>query len=140
MRLYIPACGDRLTLSAPWTFHLYLEHRNAEFAKIRGVWPDGAKGWSLYTAGDLRREEVTLPAGTVLCCDRVYIRTQNKSRVHAEDDYDSVTWKVLGPNGKQLKKQRFWAKLHQVIEIEYDPESLMTYRDMVKLPKLIMES
>jgi hypothetical protein len=141
MRLFIPACGDRLTLASPWTFNLYLEHRNQAFAQIKEVWPEGRR-WNVYDGGGhrLSRAPVTLPSGTVLCCDRVYIRTQNKSRVAAEDDYDSITWKVLGPNGKQLRGQRFWAKLHECNELEFDPGSLMTYRDLVKLPKLVMES
>jgi hypothetical protein len=33
MKLYVPACGDRIVLTQPWTFTLYFERRNDVFAK-----------------------------------------------------------------------------------------------------------
>lgn len=149
MRLFIPACGDRLTLAAPWTFHLYLEHRNIKFAKERGLIDKDAKVWSLWEDDGIgarvgrrrfRHGEVTLDAGTVIECDRVYIRSFNKSKVKVEDDFDSVTWKVLGKNGKPARNQRFWVKLSSCNGLEYELADDAIYRDRVKLIKEVMES
>lgn len=143
MILFLPACGDRLTLTAPWTFPLYLERRNVAFAKARGLVPKDFSYWGGYVdAGgrrELRREDATLRAGEVVECDRVYVRGYNKSRLKLSNDYDSVTWKVLGPKGKVLTGQRFWAKLVHCngMEFELAPDAL--YRDRVKLFKEIME-
>ncbi len=87
-KLFIPACGDRLTLTATWEFTLYLESRNMKFAAEHKLYE--AKGGDFYGAYDrshnLKKVKATLPVGTVLECDRVYIRTQNKSRVKAASD------------------------------------------------------
>ncbi len=136
MRLFIPAIGDRLTLSSAWDFTLYDEHRNLQFGKALGVVAKDAKrNWG----AELRKIPASLPAGTVLECDRVYVRTFNKSRVQLQNDYDSVTWKVIGPKGKPLPGQRFWVKLPDCHAIDYDPESVVQYRDRVKLAQLVME-
>ena len=112
MRLYIPACGDRLTLSAPWTFDLYLEYRNVEFAKTRGLVDKASKGYDFYPKrGEEGYKKVlaALDSGTVIECDRVYIRTFSKAQVNVATDYDSITWKVIGTKGKAIPKSRFWA-------------------------------
>lgn len=147
--LLIPACGDRLVLVQPWTFTLYFEHRNHAFGQAIGVFkktgryfddcyePDPNGGH--YGNGQLKSARVTLPAGLIIECDRVYIRTFNKGRLKEGDDYDSVTWKVVGKNGKTIQKLRFWAKLADCCSIQYalQPDSL--YRDRVKLIKQVQE-
>lgn len=141
MRLYIPACGDRVTLSAPWTFDLYLEHRNVEFAKTRGLVAKASKLYDFYLrsdAGGFEVVSVTLEVGTVIECDRVYVRTFSKAQVDVSTDYDSITWKVIGPKGKAVPKSRFWTKLPDTYAIEYDAVEM--YRDRVKLVRAVMES
>lgn len=140
MRLFIPACGDRITLEAPWFFTLVLESRNVEFAKTRGlVDPKASRHADLWTRdGGYRKVPFTLEAGTVLECDRVYVRGYNRSRIQADDDYDSVTWKVIGPKGKPVPKSRFWVKLPDCNSVEHGVPDM--YRDRVKLAKLVMES
>ena len=141
MRLYIPACGDRITLFAPWTFDLYLESRNVEFAKTRGLVPKASKLYDFYSrsdAGGFKVVPVTLEAGTVVECDRVYVRTFSKAQVDVSTDYDSITWKVIGPKGKAVPKSRFWTKLPDTYSIEYDVVEM--YRDRVKLVRAVMES
>lgn len=141
MNLYIPACGDRITLAAPWTFTLYLEHRNIEFAKTKELVDKDMNRWGGGFGNNMKRFEVTLPAGTILEVDRVYIRTFNKSYVKDENDYDSITWKIVNPkNKKPFPKQRFWSKLVDANQIEFDPETSVVYRDRVKLVKLVMKS
>lgn len=153
MKLFIPACGDRLTLARDWAFDLHLEHRNTRFAKILGLVEK--ESWDVYEGDDglpqnpfganrrprvLARVQAVLPKGTVLECDRVYIRTFNKGRIKEGDDYDSITWRVIGKNGKPATYQRFWCKLSAACEIEYElaPDGL--YRDRVKLLKSVHEA
>jgi hypothetical protein len=132
-RLFIPACGDRLRLTAPWRFSLYLESRNMKFAKELAIEDPGKGKWAPYP---LPRRDAELPAGTVIECDRVYIRLYNKSRTQPENDYDSITWKVLREKGKAGKGKpsgRFWVKLPDCYSIEYELEWDSLYRDRVKL-------
>lgn len=127
-KLYIPACGDRITLAAPWHFKLYLEYRNIEYAKLFDLVPSN-QNWSVYGTGNQLASVVhTIDAGTVLECDRVYIRGTSKSAASAEDSYDSVTWKVV-IDGKAARKQRFWVKLTECSTLEYDPASISRYLD-----------
>lgn len=95
MKLYIPAIGDQLQLTADWTFTLYNERRNWGFANVM----------MLPHTHELKH---TLPAGTVLKVDRIYIRSNHR-------DYDSITFRVIG-----VKNARFWVKLHDANTIEYD--------------------
>ena len=145
-KLFVPACGDRITLAAPWSFNLYLEHRNVRFAEARGLYePKPGERWGAYEQDGsnrptrLKKVRCELPAGTELEFDRLYIRTFNKSRIQEGDDYDSVTFKVM-KNGKAARNQRFWAKLSDVCEIEYTTEVDSLYRDRVKAVREVMES
>lgn len=148
MKLFVPACGDRIILSKPWTFTLYMESRNLKFAHAHGlVSKEDTTRWGLYEdpppgqrhSRVLKRAQLTLPKGTVLECDRVYIRTFNKAKVQNENDYDSLTWKVI-KDGKPAKNQRFWAKLVDCLDVQFDPKGVSTYRDRVKLIKAIHDS
>ena len=111
--LFIPAIGDRITLIKPWDFKLYLEHRNIVFAESEGhTFPQSTTGytWNVYLPGSnyqLATVDHTLQSGTVLECDRIYIKTTSKSAATAEDSFDSITWKVV-VNNKAVKAKRFW--------------------------------
>lgn len=148
MKLFIPACGDRLVLDQPWTFSLYLERRNMKFAQTLGFVTEEEikKNWSGIFAGEpyrssYREETVTLQAGDMLECDRVYIRVFSKSKTadDVENDYDSITWKLMR-KGKPVRHGRFWVKLSECNRIEYrlDPDSL--YRDRVKNVRAVLEA
>lgn len=132
MKLFIPACGDRLVLSKDWTFTLYFEHRNTKFAHERG-YLETKPSWSVYEEGQprygsrLKRQEITIPSGTVLECDRIYIRAQNKSAVEIEDDYDSITWRIPGQ-----KNSRFWAKLTDCNNLEFELQSDASFKERAK--------
>lgn len=122
MKLYIPTNGERLRLTADWTFTLYSENygnRNKtlferlQVEKIRR--PDQWRGDILrYPVS----QEVTLPTETVLQVDRIYIRK-------GAEEYDSITFYILkhpvwsDPKRKTLA--RFWAKLPEVNTIEFEP-------------------
>lgn len=129
-KLFIPACGDRITVIQPWQFNLYLEHRNTTYAKEIGLISQD-KAWNIYVPGT-NYQLATIPhiiePGTILECDRVYIRATSKSAASVEDSYDSISWKVV-VNGKPAKKQRFWVKLSDCYSLEYDPASISRYQD-----------
>lgn len=125
MKLYIPHLGDKLTLESDWTFSVHFEHRNNgltdlmenlssysvaskapgfdyrewgnQFRKVRGEYP----------------KPFTLPAGTILSVERIYIRM-------GASDYDSITFRVQSsPDERFKKKVRFWVKLDDANKIEF---------------------
>jgi hypothetical protein len=67
---------------------------------------------------------MTLSNGTVLECDRVYIRQYNRSAESKDDDCDSLSWRVLFEGGKKVTKQRFWAKLTDCNGMAFKIDSL----------------
>ena len=104
MNIFIPALGTKLKLNQPWSFTLYDETRN------RAFWPQvnhgqgplpGVNRWQSSTGQTL---PVTLPPGTILQVDRIYIRKGNSN-------FDSVSFRI--PKGGGLSG-RFWAKLDDV--------------------------
>lgn len=140
-RLCIPTIGTLLTLDRDWTFPLHHERRNQKFGKdnfdLDLDWTDWR--WQRNPDGSNVKvysvvPEITLPAGTVLKVDRVYIRsTANDFR-----NFDSVTFRANpGLKGKGAKgkiRGRFWAKLIDVntAEVLFDPLTipLPEYRDL----------
>jgi len=180
MKLYIPELGDKLLLSADWTFNLEKEYRNESLGAFFGYyifhegWVDSKIvepltnfDYSLIKypernyrmpSVDWRSKEkeaekncpeylqylkdydiwygkcalaenkdliVTIPVGTILKVDRIYIRKGAK-------DYSSITFFANMPaveslrtkNYKKTKKEkkkavRFWAKLSVCNEIEF---------------------
>lgn len=127
-KLFVPACGDRITLGQSWHFNLILEKRNLKFAESIGIDLDLFKNTGYSWRGPLDSVDVTLPSGTVLECDRVYIRAMAKNASTVEDSYDSLTWKVV-VNGKPVAKKRFWVKLSDTYNLEFDPASISRYMD-----------
>lgn len=128
-RLFIPSIGDRLTVVKPWQFKLYLEHRNTVFAEEHGhTLPQ--TGWNVYLPNSriLAHVDHIIDPGTVLECDRIYVKATSKSAATPEESYDSVTWKVV-VNGRPARKQRFWVKLSDCSSLEFDEASISKYRD-----------
>lgn len=126
MKLYVPACGDRLKLTSDWAFSLYLEHRNMKFADHRGLLMDIERGQYYVWSGERYNSPIatrpwTIKAGSLLEVDRVYIRQTSKSADDVESDYDSISFRIVGE-----KHSRFWAKLSECNEIECELES--TYK------------
>ena len=105
MRLYIPQLGDKLELSKDWTFDLHPEPRNNSLFK-----QFSDRSWlSDYTefrktGKEITPMKVTLPKGTVLNVDRIYIRK-------GASNFDSITFKIEDSENKDLIKCRFWVKL-----------------------------
>ncbi|WNA15810.1 hypothetical protein XaC1_167 [Xanthomonas phage XaC1] len=98
MQMFIPSIGTEIVLTKDWKFKLFFEHRNdslVEYFKLTA--PSGSRYiWDEY-------EEVTLPEGTEIKIDRLYIKKGNSC-------YDSVSVYAKIPGEK--RKRRFWVKLH----------------------------
>lgn len=124
MKLFIPCCGTRIALSKPWTFRLHYEGRNVDALKAFGIVTEPYENWSdMYVDTDtgireLRSFEHTLPVGSLLEVDRVYIRQHAKQAMNESEDFDSITFKLI-PIEKKGKVIRFWVKLVDANAIEY---------------------
>lgn len=137
MRFNIPDVGFKMTLTSDWTFDLIREYRNTslwdflvnavdEEAAVKAyderMWEFNAKVEEAIEQGItvIQIEEVkmpfvsvTLPVGTELSVDRIYIRK-------GASDYSSVTFNVLSiPNVKKKGRVRFFASLDDVNNLEY---------------------
>lgn len=123
MNFYVPTIGDKIYLSNAWTFKLYAEYRNFSLMEVLGDNLPGAE--PVPTAGSYSRKArlagyATLPAGTCLRVDRIFIR--GKARA-----YDSITFYIANsPNKKLANKKnggtsgrliRFWVKLEDANRI-----------------------
>jgi hypothetical protein len=147
-RFYIPELGDEIVLSKDWKFRLFSESRNSGLFDRLGIvtvreslygplskiaveherilslgykfdtelvnnyWGDGQAYCNTYY------HEVILPKGTILKVDRIYIRK-------GQDDYSSLTFFITGSphpmlSDKKGPKRRFWAKLADVNDIEFN--------------------
>lgn len=134
MRCCIPSIGDKMKLTKSWTFPLYLEYRNIDLINrfrpgTNSVYTNGSRSQSIM---------VTFEKGTVLRVDRIYIRK-------GKSEWDSITFVVAEApkddkrpktiksdvvvNGipdhdeskvVKLKGGRFWAKLNDVNEINFE--------------------
>ena len=117
----IPDIGDEITLSDDWTFMLHAEQRNKSlFDRL------GETKINLYR--NAYRRSVTIPKGSVLKVDRIFIR-KNMS------DFSSLTFFIVDSPLDELKPTnkspnpittfsvgkvvRFWAKLDDCNRIQF---------------------
>lgn len=144
--LHIPHLGTALTLAQDWTFQLFEEYRNGAIIEASGVARPYRLVEDFWRLNDVERAKVvqktkwrlpngdvpkttheiqhcchplTLPAGTLLTIDRIYIRKGQQA-------FDSITFWLKAKqapvtiNGRLLKKSlRFWAKLDDVNTIQF---------------------
>lgn len=114
MNLYIPEIKTELKLTADWAFMLHHERRNEPLFKFLGLrmW-----NWSFHDKTHPPPVQVSLPAGTVLTVDRIYIR-------NGASDFSSLTFRASIPGKKTVTGSfgktgvRFWAKLNDVNRIQ----------------------
>jgi len=132
MKLYIPEIGSEIRLIEDWTFSLYNEDRNSTLMEFIN---DPRK----ITYSKFDAIPCTIPAGSVLKVDRIYIRK-------GAEEYSSLTffWKDRRTKSKMVEKWstayfgthhadrkdmvkqparpvRFWAKLSDVNDIVFEP-------------------
>ncbi|CCG43314.1 hypothetical protein [Magnetospirillum molischianum] len=121
MKLFVPPLGTRLRLTADWTFPLFNEHRNyALIKRLELIWPESTTSYDHWHRTELS-QDVTLPVGTILTVDRIYIR-------QGQDNFDSMTFTVFDCPDMRLRSKskggpiagrvRFWAKLENINGLE----------------------
>lgn len=120
--MFIPRIGNKITLSKPWKFKLHDEYRNEKFWQAllgnpqRTIYYYGYHPAYHESAvqtpttnhrGTKKADpvDVTLPKGTVLQVDRIYIKKGQPS-------YDSLSFVVT--KGQSVPPGRFWASLDEV--------------------------
>lgn len=115
MKLYIPVVGDTLVLAKDWQLNVQNEYRNVKFLEMAtgksnreldaerwAKWPN-TKAPVLYP--------ITIPEGTKLRVERVYIRAGSSS------EFNSLTFSTPFKVNKRVL--RFWAKLDDVHQAEW---------------------
>lgn len=123
MKLYVPDIGDRLKLTEDWSFELYYEYRNETmFASLGKEY--NRSDW--YSGRDKKPIDVKLPKGAILKVDRIYIRKGS-----GYENYSSITFRFECDG---YKKARFWAKLKDCNNIQFELESLAKRLEEIKLP------
>lgn len=132
MKLYVPTNGDKLRLTSEWTFTIYNEWCGRNNTLLECLKVSKVKTQRMYSRDEddtymdyPQKSKQTLPVGTVLQVDRVYIRKFNATSKTVDDDYDSITFQVIGhPEWKLAKGRkthcRFWVKLRDVNTIEFE--------------------
>lgn len=126
MILCVPTVGQKVRVldGQEWKFHLIGESRN--HSAIKHFHPteqeevffyddfDLPEGVNYYTyfqqngrAPDRKKWLTTLPEGTVLTIDRIYLRK-------GKDEFDSITFVLNKPKGVKGPMVRFWVRLDEV--------------------------
>lgn len=100
MLMYIPKVGDEIKISKNLEVTIQSEYRNEKFLK----------SLNLNNAFN----NFILKENTQLKIERVYVRAGDSS------DFDSVTFKILMSDQKELVGSRFWLNLDDVNRIEFD--------------------
>lgn len=144
MKLFVPTIGSKLRLVSPWRAKIEKEYRNDSIfnllelndqesptnlhltqlleAKSNIKATRGFYGYMTYE-GSL---DITLPKDTILNVDRIYIRK-------GAGEFDSITFEIFdcpimemkpkSKKGFRTGRLRFWVKLDNANEIEFEAES-----------------
>ena len=162
MKMFVPACGFQIRLTQDWKFDLYYERRNSEMLQALGhikdfSYQESYEDYDNPLTCKIKTFEVIIPSQTVLEVDRVFIRQNSKAAKSGEDDFDSLTFKILSSPDNQLMtspidgkqrvgsfKHRFWAKLQDVNRIEFETgddliDSREKWREKRVIPKMKAE-
>lgn len=119
-KVYIPDIGSIIECAEDWTFVLYNEHRNYAMAEAVGQRASTQNRWASDSRYGQPYGTVTLPKGTKLRIDRLYVRkglAEYSSVTFVIQETDDSRFYSVGPKGgKKLKRTRFWSKLADVNE------------------------
>ncbi len=134
MQFYVPEIGDEIRLTADWTFDLFDEYRNETLMQHIG----DDRPVAYIHQKHLESEPCTIPAGSILKIDRIYIRKGNsefssitfiwKDKIipaKIVDDFvtkwdNRVATKIPHQTKVPKKAVRFWAKLDDANKIEFE--------------------
>lgn len=118
-KIHIPQVGDEFKIIKNWSCKVFNEYRNAKVFEAL----------SIDTAESNTHIEITLPLGTVIRIERVYVRAPASS-------YDSVTLRIISSPIKSLAKARFWVKLSEINKLEFE-EVEMNMDSYAKFSELV---
>ncbi len=104
MKFNFVSIGTTIILKSDWNFDLMEEYRNRSMYSLIGHTPLSSWGRLLKTS---------LPQGTVLKVDRIYIRK-------GAEDYNSISFVVKKLPFPRKGKLRFWVKLKDANNIDFD--------------------
>lgn len=136
MNLYIPAIGDLIRLTSDWTFDLRSEERNSTLMEKMNDTRKVYSKWQTYATNAAPPFMVTIPAGAVLKIDRIYIKKgspefnsitfmwkgeSTEPRIEQIRDWRSKDPTATKPNKIPRKPIRFWAKLSDANNIQFEP-------------------
>lgn len=111
-KMYIPNLRDVIVLLEDWTFNLHQEGRNWDLlAKLSLV--DSSTSW--YNQNNMNPIKVTIPSGSKLSIDRIYIK-------NGSSNFNSVTFRIKFCPNIVMEKCRFWAKLNDVNNIIFEKD------------------
>lgn len=103
----IPPLNTMVALAEDWQFAVFYEYRNKKMIEAAGLDKPIGYRWDHY--GE-ELGTVTLPKGTRLAVDRIYVR-------RGKTEFDSITFRIKECPDPKFKKIRFWAKLRDVNRI-----------------------
>lgn len=118
MNLFIPALGTEFNLAQDWAFSLFDEYRNRSLIDALGH-----KATSRWHNVNMKVIDASLPAGTRLKVDRIYIR-------NGQSEFNSITFVIDGG-------LRFWVKLDDANSIVLDPHSITSPEGREFVKKLV---
>jgi len=138
-KMYVPNIGEIFTLIGEWPFKLFPERRNDGMFKLLILDDEykrkiqdklensdsiGSYAWN-YMQSD-KFIKVVLPEGAQLRVDRVYIR-----KGKGYDAFASLTFVWINAKDffKTKRKPRFWAKLADVNNIDFEMGKLNIAED-----------
>lgn len=112
MKLYIPALGDVIELTQPWTFKLRCERRNKSLWDLCSATKMDSIPYTMR--GGYAPVESFLPKGTRLVVERVFVRKGSST-------FNSVTFrcKVIPFGDDKVQTVRFWVSLKDANNIYY---------------------
>lgn len=119
LRAADPAPFERMDVEVRNAYDLLDEYRNRPISRDPATRERNEEQFRAQIAylSDIEKIDVTLPAGTEITIDRIYIRK-------GISDYSSVTFNLNKTDHPVLDvkgRKRFWAKLDDVNRIEYAP-------------------
>lgn len=118
-KVFIPQVGDKIELSSNWNCKIFNERRNSSVFEALGVDVSNMPNSNI---------DITFPKGTVFKVTRLYVRAPASS-------YDSLTLSVVSSPIKKLAKAKFWVKIMDANNMEFDSKEL-TFNDFDSLSSL----
>ena len=110
-KVFIPQVGDKIELSSNWTCKIFNERRNSSVFTALGVDVSNMPNSHI---------DITFLKGTVFKVTRLYVRSPASS-------YDSLTLAVVSSSIKKLAKVKFWVKIMDANNMEFDPKELTSH-------------